>query len=663
MTIIDRRYSVAEGQAIKTPCKVATTANITLSGAQTIDGVAVTETTPPTRVLVKDQSNQVLNGIYDVSTGNWTRARDFDGAFDIVDGTLINVTDGTASADTVFTVSASSSIVVGTSNIVIVAYFSQVMSAAAVTAAAAAAASAAAAAAAARLTFETYAAAAAANIPVSENFIRTAGYYAVGDGGGGLYKRISTPSPVKAWHLHTNDGAYWLLAPVELTPQMVGAKGDGTNDPTGVQAFFDALKAGIGTFGQLVYGSNYRSDTQINFDNAAEVEIRGCGKGARLQFNAAIGLNINDTYVSGQDIVFSNVWIYTTSTTNNIILIKHNNSGTKFLGCYVEGGQDQIKCGESTFGVHFHLNTFYNCTGRCIYLIPTTAFFCNYITIDKNEFFGCKRAIEGQAIASIRVLNNRFERIAAYSGALSFTHFGSFSNDITYEGNYNEDSQGGIPCLSLTDINGVSIRKNIFAPNQDGGNVGPGCTTVSIQFIDVVSSFVIADNSFNYPASTANVIDMASAAVQGRISDNRFNSIVSTVAKGIAATAFDERVVVERNTWNGTWTVKSDIGEQQECWAYFNGVSASILKARGISNLVYNSVGNYTLTIDRAMASANFMAVAGGACPSNGTLVCVPRVTAQSMTSVTIQVGPTGNGTGGNADSASIGLHVIGELA
>lgn len=38
---IDRRYSVAEAQAIKTPCKVATTANITLAGAQVIDDVSV----------------------------------------------------------------------------------------------------------------------------------------------------------------------------------------------------------------------------------------------------------------------------------------------------------------------------------------------------------------------------------------------------------------------------------------------------------------------------------------------------------------------------------------------------------------------------------------------------------------------------------------------
>lgn len=117
MTIIDRRYSVAEGTAIKAPCRAATTANITLAGEQTIDGVALTETSPPTRVLVKDQSTASENGIYDVSTGNWTRSRDFDGAYDIVEGTRVFVTDGTVNGYEEFIVATSGTIVVGTTSI------------------------------------------------------------------------------------------------------------------------------------------------------------------------------------------------------------------------------------------------------------------------------------------------------------------------------------------------------------------------------------------------------------------------------------------------------------------------------------------------------------------------------------------------------------------
>lgn len=51
----------------------ATTANISLSGAQTIDGVAVL---PGDSVLVKDQINQSENGIYTVQVGLWSRRTD-----------------------------------------------------------------------------------------------------------------------------------------------------------------------------------------------------------------------------------------------------------------------------------------------------------------------------------------------------------------------------------------------------------------------------------------------------------------------------------------------------------------------------------------------------------------------------------------------------------
>lgn len=114
MTIIDRRYSVAEGTAIKAPCRAATTAHITLSGEQTIDDVAVVE---GDRVLVKSQSTGSENGIYSCSTGNWTRTRDFDGAYDVVTGTRIFVTAGTDNGNTEWCVTTTGDIVIDSTNL------------------------------------------------------------------------------------------------------------------------------------------------------------------------------------------------------------------------------------------------------------------------------------------------------------------------------------------------------------------------------------------------------------------------------------------------------------------------------------------------------------------------------------------------------------------
>jgi hypothetical protein len=73
--------SVAQGLSVKTAVKVATTANITLSGTQTIDGVAVSA---GDRVLVKNQSTSSENGAYDVAAGAWSRSTDSDTGTELV---------------------------------------------------------------------------------------------------------------------------------------------------------------------------------------------------------------------------------------------------------------------------------------------------------------------------------------------------------------------------------------------------------------------------------------------------------------------------------------------------------------------------------------------------------------------------------------------------
>ena len=65
--------SLAQGIDAKASVVVATTANITLSGTQTIDGIALSV---GDRVLVKDQTSQASNGIYLCASSTWTRTTD-----------------------------------------------------------------------------------------------------------------------------------------------------------------------------------------------------------------------------------------------------------------------------------------------------------------------------------------------------------------------------------------------------------------------------------------------------------------------------------------------------------------------------------------------------------------------------------------------------------
>ena len=109
----DRFDGAQFSQAIKSPCVVVSNADLTLSGEQTVNSIAVTE---GDRVLVKDQDDASENGIYVTETGEWVRAPDFDGARDVLDGTLVTVAK-TTGMNFFYQVDATNPIVIGTSEI------------------------------------------------------------------------------------------------------------------------------------------------------------------------------------------------------------------------------------------------------------------------------------------------------------------------------------------------------------------------------------------------------------------------------------------------------------------------------------------------------------------------------------------------------------------
>lgn len=102
-----------QGFKPKTEVKLATTVNITLSGAQTIDGISAIV---GDRVLVKNQTTQSENGIYVVSATTWTRATDSDSALELT-GSYCFVSQGSTQSDTGWYMN-SDSVVLGTTSIV-----------------------------------------------------------------------------------------------------------------------------------------------------------------------------------------------------------------------------------------------------------------------------------------------------------------------------------------------------------------------------------------------------------------------------------------------------------------------------------------------------------------------------------------------------------------
>lgn len=108
----NKRYvdSAIQGLSPKQSVRVATTANITLSGTQTIDGVAVAA---GQRVLVKNQTAAATNGIYVVASGAWSRAADADTIPKLVSAYTI-VEEGTLNKDIGFLCDVDANAVLGT---------------------------------------------------------------------------------------------------------------------------------------------------------------------------------------------------------------------------------------------------------------------------------------------------------------------------------------------------------------------------------------------------------------------------------------------------------------------------------------------------------------------------------------------------------------------
>ena len=99
---LNQLQSAIAGLTWKNAVHAATTANIALTGTQTIDGVILSD---GDRVLVKNQTTTSANGIYVVADGAWALATDFNSAAE-ANGAAVYVEDGTTQGGSGFTVTS-----------------------------------------------------------------------------------------------------------------------------------------------------------------------------------------------------------------------------------------------------------------------------------------------------------------------------------------------------------------------------------------------------------------------------------------------------------------------------------------------------------------------------------------------------------------------------
>jgi hypothetical protein len=107
------------GLDVKASCRAATTANITLSATQTIDGVSLSI---GDRVLVKNQSTASENGIWVVASSTWARSSDADTSAKVSSGMFTFIEEGTVNDNAGFVLITDNPITLGTTALTFVQF-------------------------------------------------------------------------------------------------------------------------------------------------------------------------------------------------------------------------------------------------------------------------------------------------------------------------------------------------------------------------------------------------------------------------------------------------------------------------------------------------------------------------------------------------------------
>lgn len=444
------------------PCRAATTAAITLSGLQTIDGVALLA---GDRVLVKNQTDTTLNGIYAAASGNWVRTTDAQSNTQFFQGMAVMIATGNTWAGAIFQCTCTDDpVAIGTSHIT----FGQALTFQSVTN---------------PHDFPTRAVAAATIIPSSVTYLRTAGYAVIGDGGDTLYDKASGST---IGGFQSADGQWWQIAKWwHVTPQMFGAKADGvTDDTTAFQNAIDLINGHFGNSGTVdVPTGDYLCISGITLKGS--VRLVGAGvNGSRINsinYNLATVI-VCDALCSYASIENISVYGYlNAAATHNTVTIQ-NNALVICRDCVFYGGVS----GLNTAGVDCY---FENCAfdGYGFNVLSTGANWYVRCKIDTAVASGATAGFHQGAYFTTGVAENHFTQCdfsGSYTNSIEIADGGQVSALTVFEG-----------CVFSKPIVITSANVSMFSGGEIGSSVTVGTNPTIINGCAAVSGAIVVSGA------------------------------------------------------------------------------------------------------------------------------------------------------------------------
>jgi hypothetical protein len=380
--------------------------------------------------------------------------------------------------------------------------------------------------------WNTRATAMAANIPTQVQYLRTAGYSSVGDGGGAFYKRLgAAPSPAMAWHFQSADGAWWELIPGErgVNALALGAKADNLNasaaaNRTAMQAMIDFTA--LRQCPAYLPGAPgvYRINGLISIPKTAEFVLQGDGwnltqigggdgySGNYIEFgdaNAGGGINsrisgigfvgpLSGSVASAIRAINANTAVFET------LLFQSVGTGINMSDCFAVTVRDCTWDSTPNYGIYSSTSAhnlivddchFYTVGGTTNHTIRLDAATDNLV-IQNSDFEFCSCVLQAQNPSAVRIVGNYI----GYCVADEF-QFGGTARGIVIENNWIALRQGGLTSTYDNITGGRFVNNRLHAQKIVWGgavkdmDVGPN---------DVVGGSTLAPSPFTRITSILN---------------------------------------------------------------------------------------------------------------------------------------------------------------
>lgn len=381
-------------------------------------------------------------------------------------------------------------------------------------------------------------------------YVRTAGYSTVGDGGGALYKRVSS-EPTHEGKVQSVDGSWWeLVSDQPISVLMFGAKRDGTNATTAFQNAVDFLagtQAVSGTI--LLVPAGLFEVRNLNLYNGVQVIGAGANNTFLICRTDSTIITVSGNFCSVEKMALQGGGLYTTTFGSAVPTLVVAGIENTIRDCRIYGGLYNILASGTD-------NKFYNVSTASAYGAA------HLLSTGSNWYVSCWFD-HGD-------ISHAITNTTPYPARANLTAYATVGDVVSYSGYYLQCVVAGSSAASgptlknygQSIIDGTVTWNLVGATNLNAMQFLTGSGENSILSVDM--SGIIFDASLSCSSTTAN-LKITDCTLSDSVSVSAAASVAirgCTLGNGLIyfSPTFAGNAFVDGNNNVGTMAVYLDAG-------------------------------------------------------------------------------------------------------